>query len=358
MTFQALVIGGGAIGLSSAIELCRRGMRVALADHGQQSGVSTWAGAGILSTLPPWGYDEAVSGLALAGMKAWPDWAANLERHARTSPEFWTCGMQVTTQVKDRQPAIDWCQSHRLPAEMRSDGIWLPGISQARNPRLLAAMNEALQDLGGRCLSDCEVLSVESQKRRIDSIQTTLGNFAADLFILATGAWSGLPLSSMTPVPNIRPMRGQMLLYAPGSHTLDHIILDDGFYLVPRKDGHLLAGSTVEDAGFISSTTPEALKMLHESASRILPSLKNHEPINSWAGLRPGSPENLPIIDRHPQFENLWVHAGHFRYGVTMAPASSRLLAELITGKAPFLDPEPYSWQAASRRKWPEVAAC
>jgi glycine oxidase len=153
-------------------------------------------------------------------------------------------------------------------------------------------------------------------------------------------------------------MRGQMLLYPPGSHSLDHIILDNGFYLVPRLDGHLLAGSTVEDAGFEAVTTTEALKSLHQNACRILPSLKNHTPIKSWAGLRPGSPDNLPLIDRHPDFKNLWVHTGHFRYGVTMAPASSRLLAELISGETPFLDPTSYSWQAALKSNWHGATAC
>ena len=95
-----------------------------------------------------------------------------------------------------------------------------------------------------------------------------------------------------------------------------------------------------------------ALNMLQEKACQLLPSLKNHLQIKSWASLRPGRPDNLPIIDRHPGFENLWVHAGHFRYGVTMAPASSRLLSELIAGEPAFIDPAPYSWRAALDRNW------
>jgi glycine oxidase len=351
MTQGVFVMGGGATGLGAAIELARRGFKVTLADRGQQDGGSSWAGAGILSTLPPWAYPEEVSRLALAGMRAWPKWVEEIGRAASTSPEFWVCGMQVL-QINAPQAAMDWCRAHALAAENRNGAIWLPAVAQVRNPRLLAAMKEAAGSWGVRILQHCLVTDLKTQNNRVMLAQTDRGEHAADLFVLATGTWSGLPLGGVRPVPNIRPMRGQMLLYAPGSHTLDHIILQNGFYLVPRKDGHLLAGSTVEDAGFEAVTTPDALNDLHEHACQILPSLKRHAPIKSWAGLRPGSPDNLPVIDRHPDLENLWVHTGHFRYGVTMAPASSRLLVERVTGEPPFLDPAPYTWQAALKRNW------
>jgi glycine oxidase len=289
-------------------------------------------------------------------MRAWPEWAAALEKQSETSPEFWTCGMDV--MLEDVNAALDWCQANQFPAEAKPGRVWLPGVSQVRNPRLLAAMKEAVITLGGKVLANCEVKGFKTGKGRIPTAHTTQGEQHADLFVLAAGAWSGLPLNDVLPAPNIRPMRGQMLLYPPGSHTLEHIILKDGFYLVPRKDGHLLAGSTIEDAGFDTSTTPEALNTLHQNACHLLPSLQGHSPIKSWAGLRPGSPDNLPVIGRHPDFENLWIHTGHFRYGVTMVPASSRLLVELMTGTTPFLDPAPYSWQASLQRNWQEKAAC
>jgi glycine oxidase len=357
MSNRVFIIGAGALGLSAAIELARRGMNVTMADRGQAGGGSSWAGAGILSTLPPWAYPETVSQLALAGMRAWPEWAAMLVKEFGVSPELWTCGMEIQLKA-GIETASAWCHAHHLAVEIRESSLWLPTISQVRNPRLLAAMREAIIAMGGEILADCTVKGFKTNKGFITTALTTKGEHDADIYIWSAGAWAGLPLAETAPVPNIRPMRGQMLLYPPGSHALDHIILHNGFYLVPRKDGHLLAGSTVEDAGFEAVTTTEALTALHQNACQILPSLKSHAPIKSWAGLRPGSPGNLPIIDRHPDFENLWVHTGHFRYGVTMAPASSRLLAELITGKTPFLDPAPYSWQAALKRNWQDSPAC
>lgn len=357
MSHFTLVIGAGAIGFSTAIELGRRGMAVTVADRGQQHGGSSWAGAGILSTLPPWSYPQVVNRLALAGMRAWPAWSSEIEERSRTSPEFWTCGMHVM-QTEGLQAAIEWCRAHEFPAERQPDGVWLPGVSQVRNPRLLAAMKDAVISVGGRILPACEVTGFNTRHGRITSARTTLGEQSADLYVLATGAWSGLALGDAAPVPNIRPMRGQMLLYPPGCHSLEHIVLRDGFYLVPRRDGHLLAGSTVEDAGYAAVTTPDALTTLHHQACQLLPSLRQHAPIKGWAGLRPGSPDNLPIIDRHPDFENLWIHTGHFRYGVTMAPASSRLLSELMAGESPFVDPAPYSWHAACQRNWHDTPAC
>jgi glycine oxidase len=111
-------------------------------------------------------------------------------------------------------------------------------------------------------------------------------------------------------------------------------------------------GSTLEDAGFDKSTDAATGVRLHAEAAELLPALSDAQPVQHWAGLRPGSPDNIPIIDKHPDFDNVYVNTGHFRYGVTMAPASSELLADLIDGRTPALDPAPYRWQAAAERRW------
>lgn len=348
---DALVIGGGAIGLSAALALGMRGLRVTVADRGQHGGMSSWAGAGILSPLPPWVYPDEVNQLALGGMAAWPEWAALLERQANTSPEYWVCGMEVRHEP-DPENALAWCQAHHLPAGLRDDSIWLANVAQVRNPRLLAALKEAVVAQGGQVISDCVVNEVVTGHGHIQSVRSNKGDFSATQFVLATGAWSALPLGKLPSVPNVRPIRGQIVLYPPGSHSLDRIILQDGLYLVPRRDGHLLAGSTLEDVGFDARTLPQALESLKRFACELAPSLKHHEPVKSWAGLRPGSPDNLPLIDHHPDYANLWLTVGHYRYGVTMAPASATLLADLIEGRQPALDPSPYSWPAFSRRAW------
>jgi glycine oxidase len=109
-------------------------------------------------------------------------------------------------------------------------------------------------------------------------------------------------------------------------------------------DGHILVGSTLEQVGFDKSLTDEAYSSLKQRAEAVLPQLKRLDPVRQWAGLRPGSPDNIPVIGRHPKIENLWASSGHFRYGVTMAPASARLLADLALGRPRSLDPTPYAW--------------
>jgi glycine oxidase len=114
----------------------------------------------------------------------------------------------------------------------------------------------------------------------------------------------------------------------------------------------VLVGSTLEDVGFDKSTDDATCRRLHAEAAELLPALANVQPVQHWAGLRPGSPDNIPIIDRHPDFENVFVNVGHYRYGVTMAPASAELLVDLMEGNTPVLDPSPYRWQAALERRW------
>ena len=129
-------------------------------------------------------------------------------------------------------------------------------------------------------------------------------------------------------------MRGQILLYDLSNQAMQdlpaNIIYQDGFYLVPRRDGYLLAGSTLEDVGFDTRTTEDVKQALKTKAESILPVLKDMPIHKHWSGLRPGTPDNLPTIAAHPTIENLYLNTGHFRYGLTMAPESARRLAELI----------------------------
>jgi glycine oxidase len=187
----------------------------------------------------------------------------------------------------------------------------------------------------------------------VSAVQAAGQRFEADSVVLAAGAWSGLALDGLAAVPHIRPIRGQMLLFRPEPGALDTVLFRNGLYLIPRRDGHVLVGSTLEDAGFDKATDDATRQRLHAEAAELLPALAGLQPLRHWAGLRPGSPDNIPVIDRHPDYDNVFVNAGHFRYGVTMAPASAELLVNLMEGAASALDPAPYRWQAALQRSWP-----
>jgi glycine oxidase len=189
------------------------------------------------------------------------------------------------------------------------------------------------------------VTGFHAGKDRIEAVSTAGGEIRADRYVVAGGAWSGKLLGDQALGLDIRPVRGQILLFKAEPGLLNHIIYREGRYLVPRLDGHILVGSTLEEAGYDKSCTPEAREALMAFALDTLPPLLEAQVVRQWSGLRPGSPGNLPTVSRHPSLQNLYVNSGHFRYGVTMAPASAELLTELMLDKPTTLEARPYAWR-------------
>ena len=186
-------------------------------------------------------------------------------------------------------------------------------------------------------------LSPLKEAQQLNEWATVTGErLKADKFVVTSGAWSFELLKDIARKLNIKPMRGQILLYQP-KKNLEQIVYREGFYMIPRRDGYLLAGSTLEDVGFDASTTEAVRDELSAKAEAIMPELKGMPIIKHWSGLRPGTPENIPTISAHPLIENLYLNTGHFRYGLTMAPGSARLVADLICGNKPWTDPAPFA---------------
>jgi len=354
-----LVIGAGINGLASALALAEAGLSVRVIDSGPGGQESSWAGAGILSALPPWGYPGAVTDLIDYSLGLWPDWLSQLRQHSPVDPEYRPCGMWILDPA-DPDAARAWCAAHpeegtpaaypaTYPAAYNAStpsAFWLPRVAQVRNPRLLAVLRDCAMAAGIDFVADNGLVdwATDPSGTRITAVQTAQARLTARHYVVAAGAWSQTLLGKLAAGMDVRPIRGQIALLSTPPGTLPHIILAGGHYLVPRQDGLVLVGSTLEDCGFDKGTTAEARAELLAFAAQTSPALRDAPCIHHWAGLRPGSPANIPSIGRHPEVENLYLNAGHFRYGVTMAPASAQILTDRILERAPQTDIAPYDW--------------
>jgi glycine oxidase len=345
LSSEFIVVGGGALGLATAEALLKQGASVIVLERGHIGRESSWAGGGILSPLCPWDYPNAVTRLTSRGATLFGAWAASLYAATGIDPEYLHSGMLVLPPF-DLALARHWCAAHEMRMEVCDGGLLLPDIAQVRNPRLVQAQRARVEQLGGHIIEQCEVLGLDVGSDAVQKLQTTRGEYSAENFIVTAGAWSKQVLGHYALALEIKPIRGQMLLFKFDTPPLPHILLQQGLYLIPRRDGHLLVGSTLEDVGFDKSITTVARDSLRYRAEALLPALRDMSIIQHWAGLRPGSPNNIPTIGRHPALNNLYINSGHFRYGVTMTPVSVELLLNEINGTVQPFDVSPYdaSW--------------
>lgn len=353
MNHRVIVIGGGVIGAAVALQLAEQRFAVTVIERGLMGSESSWAGAGLLSALLPWQYPEPVNRLIQAGRAMYPEWTRQLALESGVDPEYSVSGMLVLPEF-DEGAALAWAARNQEPVEFvsaqshlpllaqDSPALWMPSVAQVRNPRLLKSIQTLLLKRGVELQERVTANAFEMAGDRVVSLATSKGRQTADFFIVAAGAWTPALLPS--PKLDIRPMRGQIVLLKGAFRLFRHIVYQEGFYIIPRLDGHVLLGSTLEEAGFDKGTTDEARMALLSRAKMVLPILESFEVVRQWSGLRPASPDNIPAIGAHPEIANLFVCSGHFRYGVTMAPSSAALLVDLILGRQPMIDPEPYRW--------------
>jgi glycine oxidase len=357
-TADVIVVGGGVMGMMTARELALAGRRVLLLERGQVGAEASWAGGGIVSPLYPWRYPPAVTALAHLAQQAYPVLASRLLADTGIDPEYFSCGM-LLVDAEDARDARAWAGiqgqmlkvlggeslSRQVPGlgpGWRS-GLWMPAIANIRNPRLLAALAASLRALGVDVREQAAVVDWRQAGGRVTAAVTGSGEaFAADSFVVCGGAWSSRLLAPLRAGLPVKPVRGQMLMYRLAPGELPAIILGEGRYVIPRRDGHVLCGSTLEEAGFDTVPTAVAYDSLMKSAGRLWPALCGSLPVAQWAGLRPAAPNGIPFIGRVPEFDNLWVNAGQFRNGLVLAPASAQLLADLLLGREPRVDPRPY----------------
>ncbi len=365
-----LLVGGGVVGLLSAVKLAEAGLRVTILEQGRIGREASWAGAGILSPLYPWRYPPALLQLALYGMQRYGRLAATLFEQTGVDPEWNPSGLFILDGSQEKIPddVLNWAKAWgldwRLESSKRDDqcslpeakALWCPEVAQVRNPRLLAALAARCRQVGVHLEEDITVTGFRQRQGRLRGVETSRGFIPAERSIVAAGAWSGMLLRETGNPPNILPVRGQMLLLQGKPGNLSTMVMRDHRYLVQRRDGLFLVGSTSELVGFDKSTTSVARQELWDFACAVFPDIVHAPLLRQWSGLRPGSQDNIPYIGPLPGWEGLFVAAGHFRYGLTNALATADILVALLTEAPTPLDITPYalSAQRLTRNPSPE----
>ena len=359
---DVVIIGSGISGMLVARELCAENVSVTIVERTIQTGQeSSWAGGGIISPLYPWRYDDAVSRLAQWSQRAYQQLCADLYDQTGIDPEWTQSGLLVISD--EIEQATQWVSRFQQPLEvvnadevhnieptfaiMAQQGIWLPEVAQVRNPRLMKSLQAYLTANGVSFLTNTEVVDFIAHNGTIKGIKTTSGDMFADKVVVAGGAWSQLLMSKLGPlVPEVEPVLGQMLLYKAQPDLIKHIVLCEQRYVIPRRDGHVLIGSTLEHVGFHKQITETAREELQIIAEEYFPALADWPVVHQWAGLRPGSPQGIPYIYEHPEMSGLYVNCGHYRNGVVLGPASAHLLVDQMLDRTPILPIEPYALDA------------
>ncbi|MEH6492189.1 glycine oxidase ThiO [Halopseudomonas sp.] len=353
-----VVVGGGVMGCLSALNLLAAGCRVTLLERGVCGREASWAGGGIVSPLYPWRYEEPVRALANWSQGFYPTLAAQLLAETGIDAQVEPCGL-LWLDHAERQQALAWAKTHQQPlTEVSNDfiyqrvpqlasgyqgALWQADLANLRNPRLLKALRARLLQFAEFDLHEhSPAAGLLLEGARVVGVRTATAEHRADAVVVATGAWTGDWLMHAGISVPVEPVKGQMLLYKREPGWLQSVVLHEGRYAIPRQDGHILIGSTLEHAQYDKRTTAEALQSLRQSAEALLPDLAAMAPVAQWAGLRPGSPEGVPYIGPVPGLDGLWLNAGHYRNGLVLAPASCRLLADLLLQREPALDPQPY----------------
>lgn len=354
---EVIIVGGGAIGAACARELALRGWKVTVLDDAGVPGIAWRAAAGMLAPQIEAAAEDPGFELALAGRERYREIAGPLEEATGISLGFWQEGIarlamdeadvaelkQRVAWQRQQGHVCDWFDEeearNRWPWAGKNFGVlWAPHEAALEPVQLVEALLEDARRHGARVVND----KVYALQRRGDRVTGVVGGerYEADHTIIAAGAWSpaigGLP----RPLPVV-PIRGQMAAL-PWPEGVDRgIVYGKHSYIVARGN-EAIAGSTMEHAGYSADVTPAGLAHIFTSVSAVCPALAKLDVIRTWAGLRPVTPDGLPIIGREPSTEGLWYATGHGRNGILLAAITGFILSQLLAGEQPDEDLTPF----------------
>lgn len=329
-------MGGGIIGLSLSIELRKRGLKVLIVERGEPGREASHAAAGMLadcgSELPP-----ELRSLATASARMYPEFVHELQDESEVNVDLRDRG---TILLHESSPAGLSMPLSELEPAVVGAGLSASYLKERSvDPRALAAAAlKAAKHRGVDIASGTAVTEIRAADGHATGVKTEKSSYSAPVVVNCGGAWAGQ--FSPCAVPT-RPVKGQILSVV-GGPALQHVVRAPEVYLVPRGDGRIVIGATAEDAGYDKRTEPETIQRLHHAAVRLAPALGNARIHEAWAGLRPGTPDGLPILGE-TSVRGYFAATGHFRDGILLAPVTASVMAGLITENRPGFDLSAFS---------------
>ena len=362
MKYDYIVVGAGIIGMTTAREIATRGASVAILDHQLFGNEASRVAGGILSPMRPWTENRDSVILSEQAKILYPDFTLSLKNETGIDSEYIKSGLIIINK-KHAKETKNWAHNNKIQfteeininhAKINIPGhsILLPEIHQVRPPLLLKALHKSLENLSVNLFENFKIshIAVNDNKFKYLILDNDKKLFADNL-IFTTGSWSRLLLNQINNDIDLKPIRGQIICIRSNNIVTDRIILDGGYYYIPRLDGNILLGSTVEDVGFDNRTTEAARNRLLDWGCSIIPELADTEFIGHWSGLRPATNSGKPFIGSVSNFKNIFINTGHFRKGILQAPSSAKLLTDYLFDSPSFMDINSFSLKRSTNTK-------
>jgi len=354
--YDAIVIGGGLIGASSAYELSKTGLRVLLLEKRTMGSGASGTSAAMLECQTDAHRGEPFLSLARASNRLFPALYQELLDLTGIDFQYEPSGIleialteEEARTLKAGTPA-QWLDSNDVRKNYPQlvpenfGGAFYQNDGQVNGEKFLAAMAQAARLTGTEIKENIGPLHLVVNHDQALEARSRNEVFTADKFIVCAGAWSNEILKPIGHALELEPIRGQLIVFDTPKRPLPCPVYTRSCgYITPKKDGTTLAGSTIERVGFNEAATPEAEALLRSQAIRLLPSLSRQAVRGMTAGLRPGTPDDLPYLGHFPEIKNLIVATGHYRNGILLSPITAGIVASLVAGTPPPVDIRPFS---------------
>jgi glycine oxidase ThiO len=330
---EVAIVGGGIIGLSIAVELSLRGANVTVICRDYKAAAGH-AAAGMLAPQAEGIGAGAMLDLCLASRSLYAEWTRKIEGISGVVVDYLPWGI-FCPRYRLGEVNSDWRDRANMPVSSDllgadvAGGYWYPADGQVDNRHLIQSLWQAAQILGVDYRDGISATKINIQGDRISHISSDGSDIFAQHYILATGAWS----QELLPIP-VKPIKGQMLSVSVPDNLrpnlpLKSVLFGEDIYIVPRRDGRIIIGATVEDVGFAPANTVAGIDRLLTNATRLFPQIANYPIDRFWWGYRPATPDELPILGRSA-YANLTLATGHYRNGILLAPIAGKLISDLV----------------------------